>query len=151
MKRQNRNYRKRRRRFSPIVSFIFHLKRNHLWLRRFAFLWIFLIALEIACPILECRNLVDFSPNTATVTSDFFEPNSSESISQNTNDEQTVASIGQPASDYCRDECLCHVTGIPGLVFDFPSVYSKYTLSLATFKGEPTLANSPPFEPPKTA
>lgn len=150
MKRQNRHYRKRRR-FPPIVSFIFHLKRNHLWLRRFAFLWIFLIALEIACPILECRNPVDFRLSTATVTSNFLTPNSSESISQNTNDEQTTINIEKSASDHCSDECLCHITAIPGLVFDFPRVYNKYIVSITTFKGEPTLANSPPFEPPKTA
>ncbi|HRH45197.1 MAG TPA: cytochrome C oxidase subunit IV family protein [Pyrinomonadaceae bacterium] len=149
MKRPVRNYNQRRK-LSPIVSFFFHLKRNHLWLRRFAFLWLFLIALEISCPILECQDLEDFSSPEITATVNFVEFNSSESATkQHTNDE-SITAVNSPL-EHCGDECLCHVTAILGLNFDFPKVNIEYSPVLISYNKQPIVSLSPPIQPPKRA
>jgi len=151
MKHHARKYGKKRR-LSRAVSFFFYLKRNHLWLRRFAFLWLFLIAIELACPILECPNFEDFNSAATTATTNFYESNSAKSILQkNSDDEQLVTVKGNTAPEDCNDECLCHVTAIVGIVFEFPGDYPEYSFVKNIYTNEPTVTISPPSQPPKNA
>jgi hypothetical protein len=117
-----------------------------------AILWLFLIALEIACPILECGELGDFSSPETTAAVKFSESNLTDAAFIEKNDDETNVSVEVTVSpEHCGGECLCHVTGILEFNFDFPKVHSKYYPPLMTYNDEPTFAISPPTQPPKIA
>lgn len=151
MKRPGRKYNQRRK-LSPIVSFFFHLKRNHLWLRRFAFLWLFLIALEISCPILECQDLEDFSSPEIFASVNFVQSNPSESVSKNLTNDDSISAVNESSPfEHCGDECLCHVTAILGLNFELPKINIEYSQLLISYDKQPIVSLSPPIQPPKRA
>lgn len=147
-------------------SFLFNLKRNRLWLRRLAFLWIIIVALEFFCPIFDCPDENDFSgANQAQVLvshkaaltdkSELFsvsdqsgcEDASFSSVSSSDNTE----SISKGKAVHCADECLCHATAIPSLAFKLPDNYMKPAFASINYTDALTLALPPPFEPPKQA
>lgn len=155
MTQPNKKYRENWRR-TRIGSFIFNLKRNRLWLRRFAFVWMFLIVFEIACPILECRDsnelLSDSGMNVSSCREikDSVDADSSALLAGSGDLKEATHLESSPAS-HCTDECLCHATSVPNLAFNFPATHVKTRYSALRSKDAPTLSLPPPFQPPKTA
>ncbi len=149
-KRLRKNYGKRKR-LSRLVSFFFFLKRNHLWLRRFAFLWLLIIVLEIACPLAECKDLTDLDSHQTVSAAEYSEKKSTESVSILNSDINSFSHIEENNAEHCKDECLCHVSAILGLKSDLTKIYNKYSPLVASYQIEPIVSISPPSEPPKTA
>lgn len=142
----------KRRRLSLMISFFFHLKRNHLWLRRFAWLGLLLIAFEVSCPILECQSTEGIRQEVAAVSSEFLENKSPVIIAQQTiGDPTSVLKLDESSKNHCSDECLCHVGGVINMSFDLPKYYNKPVNSMVEPKATPTITLSPLFEPPKQA
>ena len=151
MNRQHKKFGKRRR-LSRVVSFLFHFKRNHVWLRRLAFLWLFLVVVEIACPVLECQDLTEINSPQITATVKFYEPNSSKMVSLlSPSDNSAFAVKDSSAPEHCNDECLCHVTATLNLHFDIPKVHNDYSLPIISYDNQPEISISPPIQPPKNA
>ena len=155
MKQQRNKHYKPAWRRTRIGSFIFNLKRNRLWLHRLASVWLFLIVFEVACPILDCQTAVDLEPAEAANISIYNGYNASiESqpeavLIQSAGDEKSFDTMTGSADAHCTDECLCHVTAIPNLAFNFPGDYIKPAFSRVEHKDAPTLSLPPPFQPPK--
>lgn len=115
--------------------------------RRFGALWLFLIALELFCPVLCDEPAFAAQQNS---------PTSSIQILSETDhidgSELTSASDYEEAGDQplCNDECLCHATAVPNA--------SIALLKELSFSGEQivfstpvfyTNSLSPPHQPPK--
>lgn len=150
-------------------SFLFNLKRNRLWLRRLAFLWIVVVALEFFCPVFDCPDEYNFSAEN--LTSAVFTilpdaPESRELLSFSINSENLkrtfdsyqafdsehgAQSVTKGNDVHCSDECLCHAVAIPSLVFNISDRFNKPEFIRISDTDEPTLSLSPPFEPPKSA
>lgn len=145
-------------------SFFLHrLKSKHhsLLFRRTAFLWIFLIFLEIACPLFECQNFAaDLAENNSTVSSRKTLINAqpltptpakaspkSQKPSIDIND-QSVTDHGSQPED-CNDECLCHITPITNLAFVMPKNYQRPDISPIKPKFQPSSDLPPPYQPPQ--
>lgn len=145
-------------------SFFLHrLKSKHhpLLFRRMAFLWVFLIFLEIACPIFECQIFAaDLSDNNSNVSSREVLTNASpltavaaKEVSESqktsiTTEKQSVTDHGSQPED-CNDECLCHVTPIQGLSFVVPKDCLRPTVSPVKSKFQPSSDLPPPYQPPQ--
>lgn len=122
-------------------------KRKHK--RQFSVLWVFLIAIELFCPV--------FCDEPAFAAEQKSPPSFVQTVSENdtvTNEESATISGYQAAQEeeICTDECLCHATAIPGV--SFPSQEKSF------YRGEPiaflitapyTNSLSPPHLPPKTS
>lgn len=143
--------------------FLNRLKSKHypLLFRRLAFLWVFLIFLEIACPIFECQIFAaDLPDDNLTVSSElvFSNPSGLPSTVTSKNSESQEASIAgddQSAADHssppedCNDECLCHVTPIQGLSFVMPKDNLRTEISPIKNKFQPSSDLPPPYQPPQ--
>lgn len=167
MHRRRRNHRELWR-TKGFASFLVNLKRNPLWLRRLAFLWILILMLEFFCPVFDCPD-ENFLPNeTAQQVLAFDQPespdstdqlslsNQSEEFKQSINtlsvsSEDDAQSISKANSVHCADECLCHAVAIPSLAFKMPDSYVKPTFVAISYSDALTLALPPPFQPPKSA
>lgn len=155
MKQQRNKHYKPALRRTRIGSFIFNLKRNRLWLRRLASVWLFLIIFEVACPVLDCQTAVDLEPTAAASVSIYNGFNVSDAtqpetvLSLSVGDEKSFDTMTGSADAHCTDECLCHVTAIPNLAFNFPGNYIKPAFSPVEYKDALTLSLPPPFQPPK--
>jgi hypothetical protein len=167
--RRSRNNHREIWRSKGFGSFLFDLKRNRLWLRRLAFLWIIVVALEFFCPIFDCPDEYNFSAENLTSTSKFLRPNlpqsdllsslsiKSESFKKAFDSYKAADSQGDTGhmttgnSVHCADECLCHAIAIPSLAFNISDRFNKPEFVRIADNDEPTLALSPPFEPPKSA
>lgn len=143
--------------------FLHRLKSKHhlLLFRRMAFLWVFLIFLEIACPLFECQNFAaDLADNNSTVSSRQFLINAPASTttsakaspeSQKTSidiNEQSVSDHGAQPED-CNDECLCHITPITNLAFVMPKNYQRPNITPIKMKFQPSSDLPPPYQPPQ--
>jgi hypothetical protein len=129
------------KRFFQIIK-----KKKHK--RQFGALWLFLIVLELFCPV-----LCDEPAFTAAKKNS---PTSSVQILSETN--HTDGSKLTSVSDYgeadehplCNDECLCHATAVPNA-----SIASLKELSFSgerivfSTPGFYTNSLSPPHQPPK--
>ena len=152
--RRNRHYKSAWRR-TKIGSFIFNLKRNRLWLHRLASVWLFLIIFEIACPILDCQTAADLEPMDAASISIYNGYSSLEAsqpeaaFTQTAGGEKSFDTVTGVAAAHCTDECLCHVTAIPGLAFNFPGNYIQPSISAVNYNDAPIQSLPPPFQPPK--
>lgn len=121
--------------FSQVVN-----KKKHK--RQFVVLWMFLIALELFCPVF-CDE-----PTFAA------QPDSPVSIVQilSENDESAAISDYQAAEDekICNDECLCHATPIVGMACSVPEKSFFRNERIAFLTSNPyTNSLSPPHRPPK--
>ena len=131
------------KRFFQIIK-----KKKHK--RRAGALWLFLIVLELFCPVL-CDEPAAFAAqqnSPASIVQNFSEP-----------DEATAAGKESTSiSDYdqgdeqplCNDECLCHAVAVPNA--------SIASLKESSFSGERIIFStpgfytnslSPPHQPPK--
>lgn len=143
--------------------FLHRLKSKHhpLLFRRMAFLWVFLIFLEIACPLFECQNFAaDLADNNSTVLSGQISKNAPASTttfakaspeSQKTSidiNEQSVSDHGAQPED-CNDECLCHITPINVLSFEIPKYGLHTSVSPISIKFQPSSDLPPPYQPPQ--
>lgn len=151
------------------ASFLVNLKRNPLWLRRLAFLWILILMLEFFCPVFDCPDenflpteparqvLALDQPQSTDSTDQFSLSNKSKKFKQSINSlspsssEDDVQSISKGNSVHCADECLCHAVAIPSLAFKMPDSYVKPTFVAISYSDALTLALPPPFQPPKSA
>lgn len=167
--RRSRNNHREIWRSKGFGSFLFNLKRNHLWLRRLASLWIIVIALEFFCPVFDCPDEYNFSAENITLASSVARRNApesdelssfsvkSESLKKAFDSDQAAAfdddskSVTKENGVHCADECLCHAVAIPSLAFKLPDHFTKPEFVRIYDTDEPTLALSPPFEPPKFA
>lgn len=150
-------------------SFLFNLKRNRLWLRRLAFLWIIVIALEFFCPVFDCPNEYNFSAENLTSASSLFHQNLPKSVESSSfsikseslkkafdsykmvDSQEEAKSVTNANNVHCADECLCHAVAIPSLAFNISDRFNKPEFVSISDTDEPTLALSPPFQPPKSA
>lgn len=122
-------------------------KRN---LRRLSAVWLFLLAVELLCPVFcdETVNAAEInSPQSATVSSISYESNVNTDDASISSYDQTGDNHGQTV---CNDECLCHATAIPGIDITAFKPIMVSSERIAFQYGEP-LFNSlpPPFQPPK--
>ncbi|HXG84574.1 MAG TPA: hypothetical protein VNI84_11155 [Pyrinomonadaceae bacterium] len=155
MKQQRNKHYKPAWQRTRIGSFIFNLKRNRLWLHRLASVWLFLIVFEVACPILDCQTAVDLEPAERANISiyngynawDASQPEAA--LTQSAGDEKSSGTMTGSAAAHCTDECLCHVTAIPSLAFNFPGNYIQPSIAAVGYNDAPTLSLPPPFQPPK--
>lgn len=144
------------KRLSPVISFFFYLKRNHLWLRRLAFLWVFVIALEVSCPVIDCENSISelFSPPSSAENINQLDLKSENPfISQNKDTDKTthLELSNHNLTVHCADECLCHSAAVINFNFALPKNYIDPDASITKSIGAPTISISPPFHPPKQA
>ena len=118
--------------------------------RRFAALCLFLISLELFCPVLSDEKIslaaalqVD-SPTTSSVVK--FDDDESTEKSVTTSDSQAP----ENHQTNCNDECFCHATALPNAAI--PPLKEPFVRqeTVAFNFGEP-LTNSlpPPYHPPK--
>lgn len=165
MKRSRNNHRELWR-SKGFGSFLFNLKRNRLWIRRLAFLWIVIVALELFCPILDCPDENDFSGEKSAqvlvsqksessdkleLVSIYNQSGCQDSSFKSVFSSDNTESISKEKVVHCADECPCHATAIPSLAFKLPDHYVKPAFSSITYTDALTLALPPPFEPPKSA
>lgn len=122
-------------------------KRN---LRRLSAVWLFLVVIELFCPVLcdEPAFAAEINCPQSAITlsvTDKDEPLNSVASSasfQSTDDHQS----------FCDDECLCHAAAIPSLNgINVRQLYSRSEAIRLSY-GKP-LFNSlpPPFQPPKNS
>ena len=145
-------------------SFFLHrLKQKHhpLLFRRAAFLWVFLIILEIGCPLLDCQSFaVDLSVNDSTVSSNLVLTSKSillktftEALTDSQNNlfaaDNLSVSGHQSQKEHCNDECLCHITPINVLVFVMPKYFEHSFVSHLNLKFQPSSDLPPPYQPPQ--
>lgn len=130
-------------------SFFLHrLKSKHhpLLFRRLAFLWIFLIILEIGCPLLECRDFAgDLTVNNSTVSSTIVLTDVS-ALSESSAGADTDH---RSQTEDCNDECLCHITPVKALVFEMPKYALHTSVSPISLKFQPSSDLPPPYQPPQ--
>lgn len=115
--------------------------------RRFAVLCLFLIALELFCPLLGDEPTLAFQQQNAPTSlvrnsddDDSKENYVSASDSEAQNNQQTV----------CTDECFCHATALPNACI--PPLKEPFVRqeTVAFNFGEPvTNSLPPPYHPPK--
>ena len=120
-------------------------KRN---LRRLSAMWLFLIALELFCPVFCETQTFASEPNLPS-------PQTAFSIDRrDAAAENFVAACdhrnSHPEQTVCNDECLCHATAIPNLSIITPKESVIRSEPIAFNFGEP-IFNSlpPPYHPPK--
>lgn len=143
--------------------FLNRLKQKHhpLLFRRLAFLWIFLIIVEIGCPIFECQSFaaelpIDNSKIISTIVlNDFSESsNTFSEVKLKSQDNSTTAddySIAdhQSLNEDCNDECLCHTTPINILAFIIPKYFQHSLVTSIKLKFQPSSDLPPPYQPPQ--
>lgn len=126
-----------------------------------AFLWVFLIFLEIACPVFECQifaaELPDnnltisnrlVSSNASALPATVFSENSESQENSVAGDDQSVTDHSSQPED-CNDECLCHATPIQVLSFVMPKDHLRTEISPNKNKFKPTGNLPPPYQPPQ--
>jgi hypothetical protein len=126
---------------------IIRRKRN---LRRLAVLWVFLLVIELFCPVLGDEQAFAAeipTPKTRITTAvDKSDESSQTSLDvcreQDRHHEQTS----------CNDECLCHATAIPSInIISFNETVSRNE-SIPFRYGNPVFNSlPPPFQPPKNS
>lgn len=129
--------------------------------RKLAFLWVFLIFLEIACPIFECQIFSESFPENITEVSRRIShtniPDFSATVSSGNKEFHEISSAAEYDSvtdqssmpGDCNDECLCHVTPIQGLSFVVPKAQLLTEISRIKNKFQPTGNLPPPYQPPQ--
>ena len=128
------------KRFFQIIK-----KKKHK--RRLSVLWVFLIALELFCPV--------FCDEPAFAAEQKSPLSFVQTVSENdtmTNEESATISGYQATQDegICTDECLCHATAIPGISFPLPEKSFFRSEPIAFLIAAPyTNSLSPPHLPPK--
>ena len=132
------------------MQHLYRIIKKKKYKRLLGVLWVFLIAIELFCPVFcdEPSFAAEQNSQAAIVqklsaSEDVAISESSDSISDE------GAAQDQPV---CNDECLCHATAVPGI--------SVGSLKEVHFRGERiafltsetiTTSLSPPHQPPKIA
>lgn len=128
------------KRFFQIIK-----KRKHK--RRFGVLLMFLIAVELFCPV--------FCDEPAFAAERKAPSSFVQTVSENaavTNEESAVISGYQTTEgeEICTDECLCHATAIPAVSIPLPEKSFFRGAPIAFLITAPyTNSLSPPHQPPK--
>lgn len=122
-------------------------KRN---LRRMSLAWLFLLAIELFCPIF-CDEPAFAAEHKSPQTEINFVIEK-----ENESPDSSVSTAAFESADdgeaFCDDECLCHATAIPSLNgINVKQVYFRAEAIRISY-GKP-LFNSlpPPFQPPKNS
>jgi hypothetical protein len=125
------------KRFFQIIK-----KKKHK--RIFSVMWVFLIAIELFCPV--------FCDEPAYAA----QQNSPISIVQSLSENEDSAAISDYQSTQeekvCNDECLCHATAIIGIGFSTPEKSFFRSERIAFLTSNPyTNSLPPPYHPPKNS
>jgi hypothetical protein len=117
--------------------------------RQFCVLWVFLIAIELFCPVFcdEPAFAAQQSSSTSSVV---------RNVAENDGDvaETTISASAFEAQDDrqpdCNDECLCHATAIPGITISSLKETVLPGERIAFSTAAPAVgSHSPPYQPPK--
>ncbi len=118
--------------------------------RQFCVLWLFLIVLELFCPVLcdEPAALAAQQNSPAQIVQNFSEPDDATAAGK---ESTSISDYDQgDEQPLCNDECLCHAVAVPNA--------SIASLKESSFSGERIIFStpgfytnslSPPHQPPK--
>lgn len=145
-------------------SFFLHwLKQKHhpLLFRRLALMLVFLIIVEIGCPLFECRSFaaelpIDDSTTTSTIVlNDASESSKNFSEVKLKSQDNSITADNHSVSDHqsqnedCNDECLCHITPVNVLAFIMPKHFQHSFVSPIKLKFQPSSDLPSPYQPPQ--
>jgi hypothetical protein len=117
--------------------------------RRLTALWLFLVVIELFCPVLDDKpafaaeqNLpIAVVKNVSDDTGDENQTSINASDNHNQNSDKS----------FCSDDCLCHGRGMTGFQFSMPQRPAFFRSELTVFFSSSPHFNSPspPYPPPK--
>jgi hypothetical protein len=111
-------------------------KDDWLWLNRAAFLWLFLVAVKLTCPMLCEHNRINVSPDKSSVATQTEESQTvveAQSLYSQLQQESRnfISSLTHGEENTrdddtgCKDECLCHTLAIVTTQFSQEEVFIK--------------------------
>ena len=122
-------------------------KRN---LRRLSAVWLFLVVIELFCPVIcdEPTFAAAFNTSQTTLISSIDETNKNSQTSLSDYNSQTSGEEGT----LCNDECLCHAMAVLSQSIVNIKESTIHNETIAFSYGEPVFNSlPPPFQPPKNS